>query len=251
MKIDKIINVSKKKGLNGLAITDHNTIRGGLKGTKLNKSQNFMVICGSEISTNKGHIIGLFLSEEIRSREALEVVDDIKSQGGISIIAHPYKRYAKKEELFKKVDGAEVFNSRSNISQNIMSRELAIRYGLPMVAGSDAHFYFEIGRGLSIIDDAYDIEDIRKQIPKGVTKTIGKVSFPYVKPLSKLVHLIKVKQPKLFFSVGTHIISATHNVLTGEWLPALYPHESCNINRQLYNNCWLEKSVSRINKKDK
>lgn len=45
---------------------------------------------GSEISTERGEVIGLFLSEEIISRNFLEVIDLIKEQGGIVVLPHPF-----------------------------------------------------------------------------------------------------------------------------------------------------------------
>ena len=41
---EKIISVAKRKKLDGVAVTDHNTIRGGLAAFKLNKSRDFEVI---------------------------------------------------------------------------------------------------------------------------------------------------------------------------------------------------------------
>ena len=49
-----------------------------------------MVIVGSEVeTTDKGDIIGLFLTQEIRSREASEIIQEIKEQGGVAMWAHP------------------------------------------------------------------------------------------------------------------------------------------------------------------
>ena len=77
----KIIKVAKNMGLNGVAITDHNTTKGGLEAKKINRDHDFLVIVGSEISTEIGDITGLFLSEEIKSRNSMEVIEEIKKQG--------------------------------------------------------------------------------------------------------------------------------------------------------------------------
>jgi len=60
----EIAKVLKKKGLNGMAITDHNTIEGGLSALKA-ASKDFVVIPGIEISTKDGHIIALNVRETI------------------------------------------------------------------------------------------------------------------------------------------------------------------------------------------
>ena len=78
---EKIVKIAIKRGLNGVAITDHNTIIGGLK-AKNYETEDFKVIVGSEISTERGEIIGLFLKEEIKPGNVQEVISEIKEQNG-------------------------------------------------------------------------------------------------------------------------------------------------------------------------
>ena len=79
------------KGLDGIAVTDHNTIRGGVETEKSNKSQ-LEIIIGSEIKTEYGDIIGLFLNEEIKSTTFWEVIDEINSQSGLVVLPHPFRK---------------------------------------------------------------------------------------------------------------------------------------------------------------
>jgi len=138
--------------LDGIAVTDHDTIKGGLK-AKVHELKDFQVIIGSEIMTNRGEVIGLFLSEEVKSKDFEYVILEIQNQNGLAIIPHPFDESRKsafhpvKEDL-KLIDGVEVFNSRC-ISQkyNINAEEFAAKYDLAITAGSDAHFSNEIGKG--------------------------------------------------------------------------------------------------------
>ncbi len=59
-----VMKIAKKRGLNGIAITDHGTIKGSVEAIK-NKPEGLDVICGAEIKTDRGDVIGLFLQEEI------------------------------------------------------------------------------------------------------------------------------------------------------------------------------------------
>jgi len=43
MSVDKIIKLAKKKDLNGIAIVDHNNIKGGMEGKKINKNKDFII----------------------------------------------------------------------------------------------------------------------------------------------------------------------------------------------------------------
>ena len=75
-------------GLNCIAITDHNTIRGALEVGKL---ADFRVIVGEEVKSSEGDIIGLFLEEEIpRGLSPLETVSRIKDQDGLVMVPHPF-----------------------------------------------------------------------------------------------------------------------------------------------------------------
>jgi predicted metal-dependent phosphoesterase TrpH len=200
----KIIKYSIKKGLNGIAITDHNTIKGSIEASKY-VVEDFVIIPGTEISTEAGHIIGLFLNEEIRTRLFVEVVEEIKSQDGISILAHPFKRTSEVEEaVIEKVDAIEIFNSRANtlkkLDANLHSEKIAKQYNLPVTAGSDSHFYFEIGRGRVKIDlaDITDLEEIKKCILNKKVTVKGIESSPQIEMCSQIVKFIKRKRlPKL------------------------------------------------------
>jgi predicted metal-dependent phosphoesterase TrpH len=100
----KIIKVAKRRGLDIIAITDHETIRGGIETQKLNQSRDFHVIIGCEINTEVGDIIGLYLNEEIKSRNSIEVIEEIYSQGGFVILPHPFRGHKLQKILFEKID---------------------------------------------------------------------------------------------------------------------------------------------------
>ena len=108
-----ILKVAKKRGLNCIAITDHDTIKGGVETQKLNTDKDFIVIVGSEVQTEIGDIIGLNLTEEINSKNSIEVIEEIKSQGGYLIIPHPYRGHKLDEYIITNSDAIEVFNGRS------------------------------------------------------------------------------------------------------------------------------------------
>ena len=85
------MKIAIRKGLNGVAITDHNSIKGGLM-AKSFENDNFRVIVGSEITTDRGEVIGLFLSEEIAPGNFGDVIAEIRDQGGLVILPHPFDR---------------------------------------------------------------------------------------------------------------------------------------------------------------
>jgi predicted metal-dependent phosphoesterase TrpH len=149
---DNILKVARKRGLGGIAVTDHNTILGGLATKKENRDPDFEVIVGAEIKTEYGDIIGLYLNEEIKTRKFSEVLDEITGQGGYSVLAHPFRHHFSPEKIAEDVDFIEIFNARSSPAENAQSSELVTKIPRKITAGSDAHSSLEIGRGVCIVE---------------------------------------------------------------------------------------------------
>ena len=75
-------------------------------------SDSFVVIPGLECETDSGvHILAIGVTQPIESRNYLEVIDAIKLQGGIAVLAHPFffeRKYP--QELMEQLDGIEIWN---------------------------------------------------------------------------------------------------------------------------------------------
>jgi len=183
---ERILKIAKKRGLDGIAITDHNTIKGGMEAFKINRDKDFQVIVGAEMKTEYGDVIGLFLNEEIMTKRFEEVIEKIKSQEGLSVLAHPYRQYKNPERIIDKVDLVEVFNARSRKGDNERAYELVKKYKKPVTAGSDAHLGSEIGRGRTIVN-----REVEEALKRRETKIVGKESSYY------LVHGLSVVMEKV------------------------------------------------------
>ena len=193
---EKILKVSKKRGLDVIAITDHETIRGGLEVQKMNSDEDFFVIVGCEINTEIGDIIGLFVNEEINSKIFIEVVEEIKIQGGLVILPHPFRGHRLENSVIQYIDAVEIFNSRSTIEQNAKALLLAKEWKKPITAGSDAHFASEIGLGsVNIVNFSNDNDLISEFDEKSV---IGSLNPWYLTYLSQMIKSGKSKNFSLF-----------------------------------------------------
>lgn len=183
---EKLIKSALKKGLDGIALTDHDTNAGWKEAIKAAERLNAVLILGEEIKTKKngktiGDILGLFLQKEIKSKEIFEVIKEIKEQGGIVIIPHPFHFPENfKDDLGKYVyliDGVEVFNARLPFSfQDKKALEFAKKNNLATIAGSDAHSWREIGDAYTIAENIKNLEEFKKAILKKRVKTKGKKS---------------------------------------------------------------------------
>lgn len=151
MQPEEIVKTAIKKGLDGIAVTDHNTIAGGIR-AKAFETRDFRVIVGSEIATDRGEVIGLFLSEEVAPGNFEDVVAAIRDQGGFVVLPHPFDRLRStalhpQPEDVGQIDGIEGFNARCIFqADNRAAAEFGREHNLAVIAGSDAHFPGEIGR---------------------------------------------------------------------------------------------------------
>jgi predicted metal-dependent phosphoesterase TrpH len=187
-ELNGIIRVAKKRGLDIIAITDHEEFLGADKLSKISNSP--IVIKGEEIDTEYGDIIGLFLKKKIKTKKFSEVVSEIKKQRGLIVLPHPAMNHILIDEVLKNVDLVEVFNSRIGNSNNSMAKLLSEKIKKPGIAGSDAHFFFEIGNGITIIDTkSTRLEDIKKALIEGRFKLECKRSGKFKRYWAKIVKI--------------------------------------------------------------
>ncbi|MEE8167825.1 MAG: PHP domain-containing protein [Candidatus Hydrothermarchaeales archaeon] len=159
LELKDLLKVAQTR-LDAIAITDHDTIRGGLEARRLVEEgeAEIKVIVGAEIKTNKGEVMGYGLEEEIAARDFWEVVDAIREQGGIVGVSHPFdsiRPHSLKpgKDILQGIDTVEVFNSRCILASfNEKAMKFAIENNLGMTAGSDAHTLQEIGRSGVVLD---------------------------------------------------------------------------------------------------
>jgi len=175
----KIVEISRKIGLDAVAIADHNSIKGSIEGIKEARGmEDFLVIPAMEISTLKGHIVALGIQEEIASRiSPEETIDRIREQGGIAVIPHPFVRY--REGLCDHVktldiDAIETLNSRYILGySNWKAKKLAEVRGIPQIGASDAHFPGAIGSCVTELKADFSVCSIIKGILSGKTSVFG------------------------------------------------------------------------------
>ena len=167
-----LIKYCRKKNIDCVCITDHNTFQGVLK---LAEQTHIRIIPGEEIKTQSGEITGLFLKEEIPAGLTLEqTVQRIKEQEGLVYLPHPFDKFRDSavkikdiEKIRDKIDIIEIFNSRTfNTTYNAMALEFAKRNNIVVAVGSDAHHQFELANSYMQIDDFDDMESFLGSLKK-------------------------------------------------------------------------------------
>jgi glycosyltransferase involved in cell wall biosynthesis len=144
--VDTLLGTAKRVGLGAIAITDHNEISGALEARE--RANGIKVIVAEEVKTaDQGEVIGLFIEEKIRRGMTLqETIAEIRRQGGLVYVPHPFDRmhavpdYEHLLDVVEDIDAIEVFNPRVAFSGfNEEAARFAAKYRIVAGAGSDSH----------------------------------------------------------------------------------------------------------------
>lgn len=175
--VEAVLKAAARRGLDGISITDHNTLEGSIAAQRLidEMELSLILIPGAEVTTSEGHLLVFGICElpPLR-RSPEETIDTVHDMGGIAAVPHPYHLFRNAIGRVPPVDAVEVYNSRyiTGVS-NALARLQAKRKNLPMIAGSDSHFAETVGLGITCVD-AKCTEDILSEIRAGRTKIDGK-----------------------------------------------------------------------------
>ena len=150
--VEVLLASAREQGLGAIAVTDHNEISGALEAERQAARPGphapLKVIVAEEVKTaGQGEVIGLFIREKIpRGLSLEETVAEIKRQGGLVYVPHPFDRmhsvpdYEHLLKIIEDVDAIEVFNPRVAIGAfNDEAARFAAKYRIVAGAGSDSH----------------------------------------------------------------------------------------------------------------
>jgi predicted metal-dependent phosphoesterase TrpH len=189
---EAVVRAAAARGLTHLAVTDHDTINGGLAAVEAARANGLplQVIVGQEIRTPSGDLIGTFLRETVPSHLPMaEAIAAVHAQGGLAGIAHPFDRLRGSlarlgdpddlETLAQSVDWIEAWNARLMFGDgNARGAQLASRVGVPGVAVSDSHTTLEVGVAATIVSrDPGTPDGLREALGGEIDLITGRGSF--------------------------------------------------------------------------
>jgi predicted metal-dependent phosphoesterase TrpH len=152
---DTILRLCKERGIDRIAITDHNTAEGALA---LQELAPDLIVVGEEIMTTQGEILAYFVRESVPAGlTPEETIKRLRDQKAAISVAHPFDRLRKgawrEEDLLRiadKVDAIEIYNARClYTADNDRALAFAKQHGLPGTTGSDGHSSSEYGRAMA------------------------------------------------------------------------------------------------------
>lgn len=158
--------------------------------------KDLTVVRGEEIPTKRGHVLALGLNYDKNLRGGrliTETVMEIKDNGGIAVLVHPFYRngpgkYVSKDlSLLKGIDAIEIHNGEAalylpgltpkdaNKQSEKFCKNLKSNYpDLGMLSSSDGHSFYEIGSSWTELDiQGYKsfIKNLREAINKTSPET--------------------------------------------------------------------------------
>ncbi len=206
--VERVFQMAKKRKMDIIAITDHNTIGSWAEAKVLSKKYKIEIIQGEEISTKEGHLLGLFIKKFIPPRQgAIETIKEIHKQGGLAIIPHPDYPILKSissamnKNIFEKVDGIELLNGGAKIFSIINKNKIKLKFlnkkilKKAVIGSSDAH----LARYVGICHTSFigkTSKDLYLSIKKRTTTSRG-AAFNYRDKVFYIFHILAV--PKIFY----------------------------------------------------
>jgi hypothetical protein len=174
---ERLIQAARRKKLDRLVITDHNTIKGALEAKKIDPD---FVIIGEEIMTHGGELLTAFVQEEIPpglpARTAIKL---LREQNAFISVSHPFDRLRSGHwelpallEILPFIDAIEVFNARCmSAAFNREAKEFAKQHNLLGTVGSDSHTAFEVGRARLLLSEFQDSETLKMALQSAKANT--------------------------------------------------------------------------------
>ena len=146
--VESLLEAARDRGLGAIAVTEHNEISGAVAAAAICEQYGVKVILAEEVKTaSQGEVIGLFITEKIERGMTLEeTVSEIKRQGGLVYVPHPFDRmhaipdYEHLLPIVDRIDLIEIYNPRVALDTfNEEAARFAAKYRIPAAAGSDSH----------------------------------------------------------------------------------------------------------------
>jgi len=171
---EQLVKACRRKGIDRVVVTDHNTIAGAQAAQALAPE---LVIVGEEIKTTKGEILAAFVIEELPAAlSPQETIHRLKDQGAFISVSHPFDIYRSGHwdegdllEILPSVDAIETFNSRCWLPDfNRQAQQFADKYNIAGTVGSDAHAPLELGRAVLLLEQFQGPEELRAVIRRGI-----------------------------------------------------------------------------------
>lgn len=150
LALEEMVELAKKRGLDAICITDHDSM--GLReyAAEYSKKTGFPIFVGIEFYSLQGDILAFGIERYPEERvDAQEFIDYVHEQGGVVISAHPFRHNRRGLEgnldILRGVDAIEILNGSTLADATMMAVMYARKYGFAITGGSDCHYPDKVG----------------------------------------------------------------------------------------------------------
>jgi predicted metal-dependent phosphoesterase TrpH len=199
MRPADIVRTCREKGIDRLAVTDHDTIAGALA---LRALAPELAIVGEEVMTTQGELLAYFLQETVPpGLSPVETITRLRAQGAAISVSHPFDRLrhgawqaSDLAAILPLVDAIEVFNARCVYPEdNARALAFASEHAKLGTVGSDAHSHRELGRAVLRMDAAGTPAELVAGFAGG--QRVTRLSSPLIHFTSRAAKLVKRLRP--------------------------------------------------------
>lgn len=205
----EVVRTALERGIHCICITDHEEIKGAIEVMRAGYDKDILIIPGIEVTSKLGDVLGINVKKKIpRGLTFEETVKEIRKQGGMVVIPHPFSWPVAAFKGNKKdlclADAIEVFNASLLDFSNKKAIYFSQQHNFPFTAGSDAHTVEFIGKAYLEIPEDKPIagpEDILTAI-RNREGDVGGIILPSLK-------IVKDHSKRLFIKLAKNgLISA-------------------------------------------
>lgn len=174
--LEDMVMTARKRGLDAICITDHDSM--GLKdyAEEYSKKVNFPIFVGVEFFSLQGDITA-FGIDSIPSKRisAQDFINYVVERGGVCFSCHPFRNNNRglEEKLkgLKGLTGVEVLNGSTSYDANKKAFEFCSELGLMPIGASDAHDLNQLGKYATWFPNKVStLRDFVAEIKKGISK---------------------------------------------------------------------------------
>lgn len=150
LRLEQMVELARSRGLDGICITDHDSM--GIKefAGEYSKTTGFPIFVGIEYFSLQGDIVAFGIEDYPRERiPAQEFISYVLSQGGMCFSAHPFRNNNRglEENLswIQGLDGVEVLNGSTLFEANKKAADYAKARNFALLGSSDCHVPEKLG----------------------------------------------------------------------------------------------------------
>lgn len=148
---EDIVSEAEAAGMEGIVITEHDKYWPPQEIRELKEAANtrFKIFSGQEVTTAAGHVLVFGCPQSFKyDIKVEELLGEIRKNGGVSFVSHPFRYIDIKHYLDSKIDlesyfgsydGVEFLNGNQSAEQNSYGLSLYQKMKIPGIVGSDAH----------------------------------------------------------------------------------------------------------------